>query len=86
MISIGIYGLLIYIVCRYIKNKFIKIVLTMLLFILIILIGISRVYLGVHNPSDIIGGYLMALVILLLVNTLLSNHFRGNKNDKDGGI
>lgn len=33
---------------------------------LILLIGISRVYLGVHFPSDIVGGYLVGLLWIFI--------------------
>jgi len=35
-----------------------------LLIAVIALIGMSRIYLGVHYPSDVLGGYIMALIWL----------------------
>jgi len=86
MISIAIYGVLIYIIYKNIKNKFIKTILIIILTILVLLIGISRIYLGVHYPTDILGGYLIALPIVILIIGLLNDHFRGNINDKDSSI
>ena len=86
MISVAVFGVLIYIVNRNIKNKFIKVILIILLLSLILLIGVSRIYLGVHDFSDVVGGYLLTIPILLLTNTVLSNHFRGNINDKDSSF
>jgi len=83
MVSIALYGFLIYLVNKKIKNKILRIILTILLTIIIISIGLSRIYVGVHYPSDVLGGYLFALAILILTITLC-HHFRGNKNDKDG--
>ena len=84
MVSVGLYGILIYIVQKNIKNKPLKITLTVLLTLLILFIGTSRVYVGVHYPSDVLGGFVLALAILILVINYYNNHFRGNKNDKDG--
>ncbi len=39
------------------------------------LIGFSRVYLGVHYPSDVVAGYAAALVWVVLV-ALADNTFR----------
>lgn len=83
MVSIALYGFLIYLVNKKIKNKPLKIMLTILLTVIIISIGLSRIYVGVHYPSDVLAGYIFALAILILTITLV-HHFRGNINDKDG--
>ncbi len=45
--------------------------------LLVAAIGLSRIYLGVHHPSDVIGGYLAAAV---WVTTLLAvDHMRGRR-------
>lgn len=35
-----------------------------------IFIGLGRVYLGMHYPSDVVGGWLIGLLVALLVNRL----------------
>lgn len=83
MISIALYGLLVYIVYKNIKNKFIKTILICLLSILILGIGISRIYLGVHHPTDVLAGFAIAIPIIVLIVCRIDDHFRGNINDKD---
>lgn len=78
MMALCLYGTLIYIILREVKNKKIKIVLITLLSILILLIGLSRIYVRVHYPSDVLGGFLLTIPILIVTITIINNHFRGN--------
>lgn len=78
MISLSIYGFLLYLVFKKINNKFIKYSIGGLLLILILSVGVSRIYLGVHYASDIIGGYLLALIELILIIEFSNKRFRGN--------
>ena len=66
MVSVSFYGLLIYFIYKYFKNKKLKISLITLLSLIIVLIGISRVYLGVHFVSDVISGFLLSLSYLMI--------------------
>ncbi|HUS01899.1 MAG TPA: phosphatase PAP2 family protein [Chitinophagaceae bacterium] len=64
--SITFYGLMIYIVWHHIQKTWLKWSLTILLVLLIIFIGVSRVYLRVHYPSDVLAGFCVGLMWLLL--------------------
>ena len=66
MISMAFYGYLIYLIYKYIKNKYIKWGATILLSVLICSIGISRVYLGVHYTSDVLGGFFISISYLVI--------------------
>lgn len=66
MVSLSFYGLLIYFIYKYINNKKLKISLIILLVFLIILIGISRIYLGVHFVSDVLSGFLLSICYLII--------------------
>ena len=66
MVSMAFYGYLIYLIYRYIKNKYVKRTLITILSILICLIGISRIYLGVHYTSDVLGGFLLSISYLVV--------------------
>mgnify|MGYP004512101575 FL=1 len=66
MVSMAFYGYLIYLIYKYVKNKYIKWISITLLSILICSIGISRIYLGVHYTSDVLGGFLVSISYLVL--------------------
>jgi undecaprenyl-diphosphatase len=62
MIAMAFYGLLIYLTTQFAIRKAWKFSLIFLLSVLILSIGISRIYLGVHYPSDIAGGYIAGFI------------------------
>ena len=69
--SMAFYGLLIYLVYRLVKNKVLRNILITISAILILLIGLSRIYLGVHYFSDVIMGYSLSLIYLLSLIKIL---------------
>ena len=78
MISLCCYGYLFYYVYKYVKNKYLRISLLVLLSLIIISIPISRIYVGVHYFSDIVGGLLLGGVILFIVIRYGKYIIRGN--------
>lgn len=67
MVNTAMYVVLILLVNKHIKSKKIKITLIGIFGILPVLIGFSRVYLGVHYILDVLGGFLLGFVVALIV-------------------
>lgn len=74
MVSMAYYGFLIYLIYKNIKNKYLKALLIILLSFLILNIGISRIYLGVHYTSDVIAGFLVAISYLIIFSNFAKRY------------
>jgi len=72
MISMAFYGYLIYIIYKYVKNTKLKWSLITLLIILIVSIGVSRIYLGVHYTSDVLAGFLISISYLIIYSGIVN--------------
>ncbi len=66
MIGLAFYGYIFYMIYKFYHGKYKKLYLT-LLGILIFIIGVSRIYFGVHYFSDVIAGFLFASIYLLVL-------------------
>ena len=67
MTSMALYGALALLAWKNMRNRKSKIIAATICMILIVMIGFSRVYLGVHYITDVIGGWCLGLVIALSV-------------------
>ncbi|WP_027399467.1 phosphatase PAP2 family protein [Anaerovorax odorimutans] len=77
--SMVFYGILIWLCRENIINNNISKFITGVLSILIFLIGFSRLYLGVHFPSDIIAGWSLGSFILLISINIFNKKYGNSK-------
>lgn len=72
------FGFLFYLIYKKSKHRFTEILTLLFLFLLLFSIGVSRIYLGVHWASDVLGGYLLG-TIWLIFTIRLYNSYNGKR-------
>ena len=72
-VAISFYGFILYLLFKKMNKKRDQILVALFGLILIALIGFSRLYLGVHYLSDVLIGYLVGL-LWLIIGTKLNNY------------
>ncbi|USB31874.1 phosphatase PAP2 family protein [Paenibacillus sp. YPG26] len=60
MATIALYGGLAYLLWKHAPGWIGRLIIFTLSFVMILMIGVSRIYLGVHYPSDVLAGYLLS--------------------------
>ncbi|HUR12818.1 MAG TPA: phosphatase PAP2 family protein [Flavitalea sp.] len=66
MVSFTFYGLLIYLVWQNVRNLWLRWILVISLVCLIIAIGVSRIYLRYHYATDVLAGFCLGLIWLVI--------------------
>ncbi|MDP4133426.1 MAG: phosphatase PAP2 family protein [Bacillota bacterium] len=80
------YTMLILLIFKYIKDKRVRYTLSALCGILVISIGYSRIYLGVHYADDVLGGWLIGFSVAILVYYIFGNRLSSRKDPKEKSI
>lgn len=72
IMSVTFYGLIIFIITQSEKNGYWKYIFISTLVVLILLIGFSRIYLRVHYLSDVLAGFMIGTLWLLISLAVLN--------------
>lgn len=72
MAAMSFYGFLIFLCLRYPLPRWTRYLLVTIFMLLILSIGISRIYLGVHFPSDVAAGFIGGLIWVTFCGVVFS--------------
>ncbi len=61
MTAMAVYGTMAYLVARHTPDRRVRLLTTLAFGLAILMVGASRVYLGVHFPTDVLAGFLVGM-------------------------
>jgi len=83
MVNMTLYALLVIYCYKFIENKKLKSILIPVMMGLTVIIGFTRIYLGVHYAGDIIGGWLLGFTISVIVYSFFNKNKPARKMIED---
>lgn len=83
MAAMAFFGLIVWLVWRYERDRRQRLLLTTAFSAVIIMIGVSRIYLGVHYASDVLGGFCASIIWLVFYTKLAAPAFLGESGPRE---
>ena len=87
MVSFVMYGMLTYFLVLFLVKRSAKIITIIFFSVLVLFIGISRIYLGVHYPSDVIAGFSAGgtwlIICLIFLKIILEIRGKRSKTNQE---
>lgn len=81
MVAMAFYGLLMWMVWHYERDRFVRWLSVIGFGVVIVLVGISRIYLGVHYASDVVAGFCVGISWLGVYTKTLVPLFMGDETN-----
>lgn len=81
MVAMAFFGLMVWMIWHYGRSRSIRWIGTIGFSLVIVLIGFSRVYLGVHYASDVIGGFCISLAWLAVFTRTIAPLLLAEKDE-----
>lgn len=72
MVSMAFFGLLVWMIWTYERDRLWRNVWCVLMSLVIVMVGASRIYLGVHYASDVIAGFCVSLIWLAFYTKVIA--------------
>ncbi len=73
LVTICLWGMVIWYLNKYCENPVLRNVGFLISVLWILFVGLSRIWLGVHNPTDVLGAYILGGILLLFYIKLVKS-------------